>query len=93
VLDAAVSGAGVALAHKLIASDDIHAGRLVAPFGPELPLASAYHFVCPTDHAARPNVRAFRDWLTAEMDETKGRWARSADDYRNTSNARSRAFP
>jgi LysR family glycine cleavage system transcriptional activator len=75
VLDAAVSGAGVALAHKLIASDDVHSGRLVTPFGPELPLSSAYHFACPKGHETRPNVRAFREWLFAEMEETKGRWA------------------
>ena len=74
LLDAAVSGAGVALAHKLIASDDVHSGRLVAPFGPELPLASANYFVCPKGYAVRPKVRAFRDWLFAEMDETKARW-------------------
>lgn len=72
-LEAAVAGAGVALAHKLIASDDVHAGRLVA-FGPELPLNSAYHFVCPKGHETRPKVRAFREWLFAEMAETKERW-------------------
>ena len=74
-LDAAVAGAGVSLSFKLIASDDVHSGRLVTPFGPELPLAFGYHFVCPKGHEARPNVRAFRDWLFAEMAETKGRWA------------------
>jgi LysR family glycine cleavage system transcriptional activator len=74
-LDAAVAGAGVSLSFKLIASDDVHAGRLVSPFGPELPLDSAYHFVCPKGHEARPKVRAFRDWLFAEMAETKARWA------------------
>jgi LysR family transcriptional regulator, glycine cleavage system transcriptional activator len=72
-LDAAVAGAGVALAHKLIASDDVHSGRLVA-FGPELPLRSAYHFVCPRGYETRPKVRAFRDWLFSEMAETKERW-------------------
>ena len=46
-LDAAVAGAGVSLSFKLIASDDVHSGRLVTPFGPELPLASSYNFVCP----------------------------------------------
>ena len=71
----AVAGAGVSLSFKLIASDDVHAGRLVTPFGPELPLASGYHFVCPKGHETRPNVRAFRDWLFAEMAETKARWA------------------
>ena len=74
-LEAAVSGAGVALSHKLIASDDVHAGRLVTPFGPQLPLASGYYFVCLKGHETRPKVRAFRDWLFAEMEETKGKWA------------------
>ena len=73
-LDAAVAGAGVSLSFKLIASDDVHSGRLVTPFGPELPLASGYNFVCPKGHEKRPNVRAFRDWLFAEMEETKGKW-------------------
>jgi LysR family glycine cleavage system transcriptional activator len=74
-LDAAVAGAGVSLSYKLIASDDVHSGRLVCPFGPELPLGSGYHFVCPKGHETRPNVRAFRDWLFAEMAETKAKWA------------------
>jgi LysR family glycine cleavage system transcriptional activator len=74
-LDAAVAGAGVSLSFKLIASDDVHAGRLVTPFGPELPLSSGYHFVCPKGHETRPKVRAFRDWLFAEMAETKQKWA------------------
>jgi LysR family transcriptional regulator, glycine cleavage system transcriptional activator len=74
-LEAAVAGAGVALSHKLIASDDLHSGRLVMPFGPELPLRSGYHFVCPKGYETRPMVRAFRDWLFAEMEETRGKWA------------------
>jgi len=72
-LDGAVAGAGVALSHKLIASDDVHAGRLIA-FGPELALHSAYQFVCPKGQESRPKVRAFREWLFAEMAETKERW-------------------
>jgi LysR family transcriptional regulator, glycine cleavage system transcriptional activator len=74
-LDAAVAGAGVSLSFKLIASDDVHSGRLVSPFGPELPLTFGYHFVCPKGHETRPNVRAFRDWLFAEMEDTKAKWA------------------
>jgi LysR family transcriptional regulator, glycine cleavage system transcriptional activator len=77
-LDAAVAGAGVSLSFKLIASDDVHSGRLVTPFGPELPLPSAYNFCCPKGHETRPKVRAFRDWLFAEMAETKVKWAQSA---------------
>jgi LysR substrate binding domain len=75
-LDAAVAGAGVSLSYKLIASDDVRSRRLVIPFGPELPLTErAYHFVCPRGHETRPNVRAFRDWLFAEMAETRAQWA------------------
>jgi LysR family glycine cleavage system transcriptional activator len=77
-LDAAVAGAGVSLSYKLIASDDVHSGRLVKPFGPELPLASAYHFCCPKGQETRPKVRAFRDWLFAEMADTKAKWAAAA---------------
>jgi LysR family glycine cleavage system transcriptional activator len=75
-IDAAVAGAGVALSYKLIASDDVRSGRLVSPFGPELPLTGrAYHFVCPRGHETRPNVRAFRDWIFAEMQQTREQWA------------------
>ncbi len=75
-LDAAVAGAGVSLSYKLIASDDVRSRRLVIPFGPELPITEgAYHFVCPRGHETRPNVRAFRDWLFAEMAETRAQWA------------------
>ena len=44
------SGTSAALAalpsFKLIASEDLHGGRLVFPFGTDLPLACAYQFVC-----------------------------------------------
>ena len=75
-LDAAVAGAGVSLSYKLIASDDVRSGRLVIPFGPELPNTErAYHFVCLKGQETRPNVRAFRDWLFSEMDHTVAQWA------------------
>lgn len=74
-LDAAIAAAGVSLSYKLIASDDVRSGRLVMPFGPELPLKDrAYHFVCLKGHETRPKVRAFRDWLFSEMDETIAQW-------------------
>jgi LysR family transcriptional regulator, glycine cleavage system transcriptional activator len=75
-VDAAVAGAGVSLSFKLIASDDVHAGRLVIPFGPELRIIErAYHFVCLKGHETRPKVKAFRDWLFAEMAQTRTQWA------------------
>jgi LysR family glycine cleavage system transcriptional activator len=70
-LDAASEGTGVVLGYKLVASHDIALGRLVSPFGPELPLPGrAYHFVCARGQERRPAIKAFRDWLFAEIADT-----------------------
>jgi LysR family transcriptional regulator, glycine cleavage system transcriptional activator len=70
-LDAASEGTGVVLGYKLVASHDIGLGRLVVPFGPELPLPGrSYHFVCARGQERRPAIKAFRDWLFAEIAET-----------------------
>ena len=70
-LDAASEGAGVVLGYKLVASRDIGLGRLVMPFGPELPLPGrSYHFVCAKGQETRPTLKAFRDWLFAEIEDT-----------------------
>jgi len=70
-LDAATEGAGVVLAYKLVASRYIGSGQLVIPFGPELSMPGrAYHFVCAKGHEQRPAIKAFRDWLFAEIEET-----------------------
>lgn len=67
-IDAAVEGAGVVLGHKIIALNDLQAGRLVVPFGPELSVGGrAYHFVCRRADATKPKVQTFRDWIFAEM--------------------------
>jgi LysR family glycine cleavage system transcriptional activator len=70
-LDAASESAGVVLAYKLVASRDIGLGRLVIPFGPEIPLPGrSYFFVCQKGHEKRAPVKAFRDWIFAEIEET-----------------------
>jgi LysR family glycine cleavage system transcriptional activator len=70
-LDAASEGMGVVLAYKIVASRDMALGRLVMPFGPEIQLPGrAYHFVCAKGHEKRAPVKAFRDWIFAEMQET-----------------------
>lgn len=66
-LEATVEGAGVLLAHKLLAHDDLRSGRLMAPFDMELPTGRAFHFVCPKGTEQRPKVRAFHDWLLEEF--------------------------
>jgi len=71
-LDAASEGAGVVLGYKLVASHDIGLGRLVAPFGPEIALPGrSYFFVCPKGQEKRPAIKAFRDWVFAEIGETQ----------------------
>jgi LysR family glycine cleavage system transcriptional activator len=70
-LDAASEGVGVVLAYKMVASRDIISGRLVAPFGPEVPVPGrAYYFVCTRGQEKRAPIKAFRDWLFAEIAET-----------------------
>lgn len=67
-IDATVEGAGVLLAHNVLAMDDLRTGRLVAPFDLEIPTGRGFHFACPNGNEKRPKVRAFRDWLRAERD-------------------------
>jgi LysR family glycine cleavage system transcriptional activator len=70
-LDAASEGAGVVLGYKLVASHDIALGRLVVPFGPEIALPGrSYHFVCPKGEEKRPAIKAFRDWVFSEIEDT-----------------------
>jgi len=70
-LDAASESAGVVLAYKLVASRDIGLGRLIIPFGPEIPLPGrSYFFVCQKGHEKRAPVKAFRDWIFAEIEDT-----------------------
>lgn len=70
-LDAASEGVGVVLAYKMVAARDIALKRLVVPFGPEIQLPGrAYYFVCAKGQEKRVPIKAFRDWMVAEMQET-----------------------
>ena len=72
-VQAAIEGHGVALAVSTLVADDLAAGRLVRPFAPAVGEATefGYYLVHPDDKAADPRVRAFRDWITAEMRNTR----------------------
>jgi LysR family glycine cleavage system transcriptional activator len=65
-IQAAIRGEGVVLGRSALVADDLAAGRLVRPFELSLPAGFAYYVVCPPRALKRPNVKAFRDWLTAE---------------------------
>jgi LysR family glycine cleavage system transcriptional activator len=71
VVEAAISGRGVALAKARLAADDIRAGRLVALFGAKQPIQHAYYFVAPPAKSALKRVQAFRKWLQEEIARDK----------------------
>jgi len=69
-LQAAIEGQGVALGRTVVVHDDLAAGRLVRPFAHSVPKAESYFLVATPEAAERPRVKAFRDWLMAEMRAT-----------------------
>jgi LysR family glycine cleavage system transcriptional activator len=66
-IDATVEGAGVLLAHEVLAYDDLRTGRLAIPFRLFLRSRRAYHFVCLKRRLNHPNVQAFRTWIKQEV--------------------------
>jgi LysR family transcriptional regulator, glycine cleavage system transcriptional activator len=71
-LEAAVSGTGVAISRGPLAAGHLASGRLVRPFDFVLPSECAYYFVVPEVSADQPKIRAFRDWLLAEVAAAPG---------------------
>ncbi len=69
ILQAAVEHQGVALGRSLLMSDDIAAGRLVAPFAEFLDASYAYWFVQPKGIGTSTAVQAVKEWL---VDQFKG---------------------
>ena len=65
-LDAASEGAGVLLAHDLLAYDDLRTGRLIIPVARPIWSGRACYVVCPKHRSMVPQVRAFRDWIKQE---------------------------
>lgn len=67
LIQAAIDGQGVALASSVLVADDLEAGRLVRPFELSLAMDFCYWVVAPKATADVPRVRAFREWLFAEV--------------------------
>ena len=65
-LDMVIEGAGVFLAHDVLAYDELRTGRLVIAYDFVMPSDRAYYFAC-LKRNERPAVPAFRDWLKAEI--------------------------
>jgi LysR family glycine cleavage system transcriptional activator len=65
-LQAAIDGIGIAMGPTALVSDDLAAGRLVAPFaGPRLPSRSYCTYV-PDEKLGDERVELFRSWLERE---------------------------
>ncbi|MDQ4134763.1 MAG: transcriptional regulator GcvA [Pseudomonadota bacterium] len=65
-LQAAAGGQGVAIATSVLIGNDLASGRLVRPFGPDVPSPYSYHLVCPPAAAELPKVQAFWRWIRGD---------------------------
>ncbi|MEE9250235.1 MAG: transcriptional regulator GcvA [Alphaproteobacteria bacterium] len=65
-IEAIIDGAGVGMGRSSLVEYDLANGRLIAPFGPQVP-RRAYYVVAPEAMADRPKVKLFRDWLLASV--------------------------
>lgn len=75
IIPAAIAGHGIALGRSPLVNEAIEAGELVAPFARSETPARAYYAIVSPHAEARPEVRAFVDWLKreAECEESEAR--------------------
>jgi LysR family glycine cleavage system transcriptional activator len=69
-LEAAINGQGVALGDNLTARHALDTGRLIAPFAASIPANRSLFLVCSNGVQETSIVRAFLDWLVAELNAT-----------------------
>lgn len=67
VIQAAISGAGVALGRSSLVSKDLEAGRLIRPFGEAQSCDFAYYIVQKEGAEVEPAVDAFKQWLLDQV--------------------------
>lgn len=66
-LDAAAGGAGVLLGRRSVAGTALAEGRLVAPYAVALTTEAHYRLLTRPGARENPGVRAFVDWIAAEV--------------------------
>jgi len=69
---AALAGQGLALLMPELWTDDIAAGRLVAPFDITASAGGGMWLVYPEGRGRSRKIRAFRDWMLAELASASG---------------------
>src|SRR6266536_3279972 len=72
MIQAAISGQGVALGRQPLLNDLIEAGTLVMPFKQTLVGSRAYFIIESRLSAGKPHVREFAQWLVAEAGRDAG---------------------
>lgn len=63
VIQAAISGQGIALAWAHLVDDDIKRGSLLKPFDLALETGSNFYLISPPDKTLNSKTQLFRDWL------------------------------
>ncbi|AHL76264.1 LysR family transcriptional regulator [Stutzerimonas stutzeri] len=63
-ISAALGAQGVALMSRQLIEGELKEGRLVQPFGPEMP-GKPFHLVYPESRRDDPTIQAVRDWVMA----------------------------
>lgn len=71
VLQAAIDGQGVALGRSALAGSDLEAGRLVRPFGPDIPSQYNYYIVVPSGRGDHAKINTFRLWLLRQAGQNE----------------------
>ncbi|MFZ5603855.1 MAG: LysR substrate-binding domain-containing protein [Pseudomonadota bacterium] len=61
-ISAAIGGQGVALMSRQLIEDELKEGRLMQPFGPDLP-GKPFFLVYPENRRNAPTILAIRDWV------------------------------
>lgn len=69
-LAAATDGGAVVLGRTLLAEPELRRGLLVAPFDLAIDPEAHFSFLCPKGAEKRASIRAFLDWLRAEVAAT-----------------------
>lgn len=64
---AVAAGAGIGMAHDIVAANMIRQGQLIAPFDHRAPVPEAYYLLLSPQAESAPGAQAFANWLRCEM--------------------------
>lgn len=85
---AAFEGQGVAMAQKVLVTEDLRTKRLVQPFGPALDREGfTYYLVYPRNRSRNPAFRKFRRWLVDQASVASTLAAKASESANNSSAA------